>query len=111
MIPCHLVFFFFPTYTEKTILIFRSAHDILLSKKKSRGDSAMTEKEKCFAGKLYDPFCEGMPGVTIGSGSVIGAGAVVSKSIPENSLAYGVPCRVIREITDEDSLKNKPELF
>lgn len=52
-----------------------------------------------------------MPGVTIGSGSVIGAGAVVSKSIPENSLAYGVPCRVIREITDEDSLKNKPELF
>ena len=52
-----------------------------------------------------------MPGVTIGSGSVIGAGAVVSKSIPENSLAYGVPCRVIREITDEDSLKNKPKLF
>ena len=71
----------------------------------------MTEKEKCFAGKLYDPSCEGMHGVTIGSGSVIGTGAVVSKSIPKNSLAHGVPCRVIREITDADRLENKPELF
>ena len=33
------------------------------------------------------------------------------KTIPENSLAYGVPCRVVREVTDEGSLENKPELF
>lgn len=39
-----------------------------------------------------------MPGVTIGEGSVIGAGSVVTKDIPENVLAVGVPCKVIREI-------------
>lgn len=39
-----------------------------------------------------------LPGVTIGDNSVIGAGSVVTKDIPANSLAVGNPCRVIREI-------------
>lgn len=38
------------------------------------------------------------PGVTIGSKSVIGAGSVVTRSIPPNVFAAGNPCRVIREI-------------
>ena len=50
-------------------------------------------------------------GVTIGEGCVIGAGSVVTRNIPANSLAAGVPCRVIREITQEDALENHPELF
>lgn len=37
-----------------------------------------------------------MPGVTIGNGSVIGAGAVVTKSIPPFSIAVGVPAKVIK---------------
>lgn len=41
-------------------------------------------------------------GVTIGDNVVIGAGSVVSKDIPANSLAVGNPCRVIREITEQD---------
>ena len=42
------------------------------------------------------------PGVTIGNNAVIGAGSVVTKDIPANSIAAGVPCRVIREITEDD---------
>lgn len=50
-------------------------------------------------------------GVTIGSGTVIGAGSVVTHDIPAGVLAAGVPCRVIREITEEDALSCHPELF
>ena len=43
-----------------------------------------------------------MPGVTIGNNVVIGAGSVVTKDIPDNMIAAGNPCRIIREITEED---------
>lgn len=43
-----------------------------------------------------------MPGVTIGSNVVIGGGSVVIKDIPDNSVAVGNPCKVIRAITEED---------
>lgn len=42
------------------------------------------------------------PGVHIGDNVVIGAGSVVTKDIPDWSVAAGNPCRVIRKITDED---------
>lgn len=38
-----------------------------------------------------------MPGVTIGDNVVIGAGSIVTKDIPSNMIAYGNPCRIIRE--------------
>ena len=50
-------------------------------------------------------------GVTIGEGSVIAAGSVVTRDIPANSLTAGNPCRVIRQITEKDSIKYKSELF
>ena len=46
------------------------------------------------------------PGVTIGDNCVIGAGSVVTKSIPANSFAAGVPAQVIRPITEKDSIYN-----
>lgn len=42
------------------------------------------------------------PGVHIGNNAVIGSGSVVTKDIPDNMIAIGNPCRVIREITEED---------
>jgi acetyltransferase-like isoleucine patch superfamily enzyme len=42
------------------------------------------------------------PGVTIGDNTVIGSGSVVTKDIPANVIAFGNPCRVNREITDND---------
>lgn len=44
-----------------------------------------------------------LPGVTIGENSVIGAGSVVTKDIPANVVAAGVPCRVLREIDERDA--------
>lgn len=41
-------------------------------------------------------------GVAIGDNTIIGSGSVVTKDIPANVIAAGVPCRVIREITEED---------
>ena len=43
-----------------------------------------------------------MPGVTIGKNSIIGAGSVVTKDIPANVVAFGNPCKVYREITEDD---------
>lgn len=50
-------------------------------------------------------------GVTIGENSVIGSGSVVTKDIPANVIAVGNPCRVLREITENDSVKLKKSLF
>jgi maltose O-acetyltransferase len=81
-----------------------------------RGDGVLTDREyarpitigsNCWiAGNVT--VCGG---VTIGEGSVIGAGSVVTRDIPSGVFAAGVPCRVIREITEADSLVNHPELL
>ncbi len=47
-------------------------------------------------------------GVTIGDGSVIGSGSVVTSDIPPNVVAAGVPCRVLRPITDADKTGFRP---
>lgn len=52
-----------------------------------------------------------VPGVRIGKNAVIGAGSVVTKDIPDNTLAVGNPCRVLREISQRDReffYKNEP---
>lgn len=56
----------------------------------------MNELEKLFGGIGGGVII--LPGVTIGDGTVIGAGSVVTKDIPANCVAVGNPCRVIRQI-------------
>ena len=48
-----------------------------------------------------------LPGVTIGRGTVIGAGSVVTHDIPEGVIAVGNPCGVLRKITEQDAEKYK----
>ncbi len=43
-----------------------------------------------------------MPGVTIGNNVVIGGGSVVTKNLPDNVIAVGNPCKIVREINEED---------
>lgn len=60
--------------------------------------SPVTIEENCWIG-ANTTIC---PGITIGKNSVIGAGSVVTKDIPENSVAVGNPCKVIRKISEKD---------
>lgn len=46
-----------------------------------------------------------LPGVTIGNNVIIGAGSVVNKDIPDGVIVAGVPCKVIRKISEEDKHK------
>jgi len=50
-------------------------------------------------------------GASIGENCVIGAGSVVTKNIPPNTFAAGIPCKVIREITEKDSLVYQPDIL
>ncbi|UOQ49805.1 hypothetical protein MUN88_06950 [Gracilibacillus caseinilyticus] len=43
-----------------------------------------------------------IPGVRIGANTVIGAGSVVTKDIPDNVIAIGSPCKVMRKINEND---------
>ena len=44
------------------------------------------------------------PGVSIGNNTIIGSGSVVTKDIPDNVIAVGNPCKVMRQITEDDKL-------
>lgn len=45
-----------------------------------------------------------VPGITIGDNVVIGAGSIVTKDIPDNSVAVGNPCKVIRQVNEQDKI-------
>lgn len=60
---------------------------------------------KVGSGVWFGAGCTVLAGVTIGDHAVIGAGSVVTRDIPANVIAAGVPCRVIRTITEADRFR------
>lgn len=50
-------------------------------------------------------------GVTIGKGSMIGAGSVVTRDIPVGVMAAGTPCRPIRPVTEQDKIPPEEMAF
>ena len=100
------------------LTIVTPIHPILPNERKAMLDSKGNAKHLCYAKPVtighdcwFGANVVVCPGVTIGDNCVIGAGSVVTKDIPANSVAVGVPCRVIRTISEADSLRNKPELL
>ena len=67
-------------------------------------DGSMTDKEYARPISIGDN-CWIAGNVTVCGGVTIGAGSVVTRDIPAGVIAAGVPCRVIREITDEDRME------
>lgn len=100
------------------VTIVTPVHPMVPEERRAMKDGDGTIKHLCYAKPVHIGndcwFGAGVvvcPGVTIGDGCVIGAGSVVTKDIPPRSFAAGAPCRVIREITDADSMIHKPEIM
>lgn len=100
------------------VTIVTPIHPMIASERKALRCPDGSEKRLCYAKPVHIGnrcwICANvtiLPGVTIGDGCVIGAGSVVTRSIPANSFAAGNPCRVIRTITEADSMANKPEIL
>lgn len=100
------------------VTIVTPVHPLVASERRAMLDEAGNVKHLCYAKpvSIGDDCWLGAnvvvcPGVTIGSGCVIGAGSVVTRDIPDNSFAAGVPCRVIREITEADSMVHMPDVL
>ncbi len=100
------------------ITIVTPVHPMLANERRAMLDEKGEIKHMCYAKPVTigDDCWLGAnvvvcPGVTIGDGCVIGAGSVVTRSIPAGSFAAGNPCRVIRPITEADSMVHKPEVL
>ena len=100
------------------VTIVTPVHPMVASERRAIRTAQGEEKLMCYAKPVhigkdcwFGASVTVCPGVTIGDNCVIGAGSVVTRDIPANSFAAGVPCRVIREITDADSMRHKPEIL
>ena len=100
------------------VTIVTPIHPMVASERRAMLDENGQKKHLCYASSVSignDCWLGAnvviCPGVTIGDGCVIGAGSVVTRDIPPNSFAAGVPCRVIREITEKDSMRHKQDIL
>ncbi len=100
------------------VTIVTPVHPMLPDERRLMLDADGNQKHLCYAKPVvighdcwFGANVVVCPGVTIGENCVIGAGSVVTKDIPAGSFAAGVPCRVIRPISETDSMKHKPEIL
>ncbi len=100
------------------VTIVTPIHPMLADERKAIRTPEGTVKTLCYAKPVHignncwlGASVTVCPGVTIGDNCVIGAGSVVLRDIPDNSFAAGVPCKVIRPLTEADSMRYKPEIL
>lgn len=98
------------------VTIVTPVHPMLADERKRMRNERGEEKRLCYAKPVHVGkncwICANttiLPGVTIGDNCVIGAGSVVTRDIPANSFAARNPARVIRTLTEADSMAHQPE--
>lgn len=100
------------------VTIVTPVHPMLAAERKRMRNERGEEVRLCYAKPVHIGkncwICANvtiLPGVTVGDNCVIGAGSVVTRDIPSDSFAAGNPARVIRRLTEADSMANKPEVL
>lgn len=100
------------------VTIVTPVHPMLPDERRCMLDNEGNRKRLCYAKPVqigndcwFGANVTICPGVTIGDNCVIGAGSVVTRDIPSDSFAAGVPCKVIRTLTERDSMKYMPEIL
>ena len=100
------------------VTIVTPVHPMIATERRTMLDENGTRKDLCYAKPVvigndcwFGANVTICGGVTIGDGCVIGAGSVVTENIPDNTFAAGIPCKVIRYITEKDSMKFKPNVL
>lgn len=100
------------------VTIVTPVHPMLPNERNLMMTSDGEKKHLCYAKPVYignncwfGASVTVCPGVVIGDNCVIGAGSVVTRDIPPDSFAAGVPCKVIRKITEKDSMNYKPDIL
>ncbi|MGO2498849.1 MAG: acyltransferase [Vibrio litoralis] len=85
-----------------TSILDTDFHSIDLKTRLSRGDLGISKKISIDDGVFIGANCMILKGVTIGENSVVGAGSVVAKSIPKNSIWAGNPAVEIRKLPSQN---------
>ncbi|MFH2044513.1 MAG: acyltransferase [Pseudomonadota bacterium] len=92
----------FVTIISRTFIIGHSFNPIhlerILNKNNRTNKEGVVLKKGCYIGAQ----CIIMPGVIIGECAIVGAGSVVTESIPDYSIAIGVPAKVVRTFMPDD---------
>lgn len=88
-----------------SVTIITATHDTDVQSRRDMGEYAkgVTIGDDCWIGSNVII----MPGITIGRGTTIGAGSIVTKNIPEFSVAVGSPAKVIKKVKEVPVLAGK----
>ncbi|MEM7127646.1 MAG: acyltransferase [Chloroflexota bacterium] len=84
------------------VMILTNSHSI--GNEERRAGTLRAQHVKVEDGAWLSTRCTVLPGVTVGKGAVVAAGAVVTRSVPPHVLIGGVPARVIRELSPDSEL-------
>ena len=100
------------------VTIVTPMHPMLAAERRAMLNADGEKKQLCYARPVHignncwlGACVTVCPGVTIGDDCVIGAGSVVTRDIPSGCFAAGVPCRVIRPLTEADSMRHMPDIL